>query len=678
MHLLEELKRRKVVRVGLVYGAVAFAVLQAAELLTDVFGLPQALLTGIGVLLIVGFPVALVLGWAFEVTPDGVKRTPTRTADEPAAHPRWISVGTAFGAGLLLGLGILMGALARNDDAAEATSTLRDRTAIAVLPFRALGAAPSDPFTDGVNEDIRVQLNRIAGLRVTSRTSVSAYAGSEATAAEIGSQLGVGSILEGTVQRTSDRVRLSVTLIDTNADRQLWSEAFDRELTAENVFAIQSEIARAVASALETTLTSDAEVALRDVPTRNLRALEHFYRARHEFLMSNTPSREIEAAGLLETAIEEDPAFVAAWAELTRVRSWMIRTGATRDTLPAFQALERTRTLAPGGPEALVAEGYYRYYALGDWQGALDTFQRVEDPDVDVRRGQALVLRRLGRIREGLDTALALLADEPRDVVTAQDIWFTHLLLGNHDAALAMMDLARELGPESSDAFNGRIAIAVMRDDTARVRSLARAWRDAPGAQNVAASGFVDAWLDHWSGADSARVLRQLREIIGAGGFRGLASFARYTWIPTLPPPLHAAAIAYEYGDRAQAVAWARMAAEDLLGVGRLTREQLYAERGPDRFGVRAHLLLTDAWSAFFEGRADEARRLADRAVAAYPIERDPPDAAHYVRARALLRVWLGDEAGAREDLRWVESSGLSPATAARFDPLWRGVELGR
>ena len=264
---LEELKRRKVVRVGVVYLAVVWAVVQVADVVVPALGLSETILTVVVVLAILGFPVALALAWAFEVTPGGVVRD--KDADGTPSTG-WLNAPTLVAAIVLGAGGYAVGVLSGGSDGDSGL----DPMAIAVLPFDSRGAEDEDGFADGIHDDILTQLSRIDAFRVTSRTSVQGYRGTTKNIPQIAGELGVGTILEGGVQRTSDRVRINIQLIDGASYEHLWAGTFDRELTAENVFAIQSEIARRVASELEATLTPGDESELAEVLTVDLAALD--------------------------------------------------------------------------------------------------------------------------------------------------------------------------------------------------------------------------------------------------------------------------------------------------------------------------------------------------------------------------------------------------------------------
>ncbi len=261
-----ELKRRRVFRVMAVYGAVGFVILQVVELLVPALLLPEWTYRLIALLLIVGFPVAIVLAWAFESTPEGMKRTDDATDVELAsiaqapAGKRWPAGIVALVATGLFAGAVWMGLQSSGTSgsgtagsgpvAAEivpADAESAPRQSVAVLPFADLvGSDDSRAFALGLHDDLMTQLTKVPELRVTSRTSVMAYADQTRPVRDIARDLSVGSIVEGGVRTSGGRVRLNVQLIDPQTDEHIWAETYDRELTAETVFEIQGEIARAV------------------------------------------------------------------------------------------------------------------------------------------------------------------------------------------------------------------------------------------------------------------------------------------------------------------------------------------------------------------------------------------------------------------------------------------------
>jgi TolB-like protein len=364
MSFLAEIKRRNVFRVATVYAATAFVVLQVASLTFAPLHLPPWAMTLVVVVTILGFPIALVLAWAYELTPRGIQRTEPADAAAGGTHA-WVGKRTvALTAALVLvGVGLGAGWFLR-PAASGWIGGADDPATLAVLPFENLsGDDATMPFVLGVHDDLLTHLSGIDGLEVISRTSVMGYEGSSKTVPEIARELGATAVLEGGIQRSGDRIRMNVQLIDARTDRHLWAERYDRTLTAENVFAIQGEIAGEIAMALRAALTPEERADLASAPTADLEALDLYYRGSDLYerrIFANATARE--AVSALEAAVAADPAFAAAWAMLARARAWLVREGMETDPEPPRQALARARALAPDARETELAAVEVLYY----------------------------------------------------------------------------------------------------------------------------------------------------------------------------------------------------------------------------------------------------------------------------------------------------------------------------
>jgi TolB-like protein len=370
MSLLAELKRRKVVRVAVVYAATAFAVLQAADIVLPQMNVPEWALGVLVAFVVFGFPIALVLGWALELTPDGIKRTEAAPAEmSDAATPALIGKRTVFAATLLVVLGVGIGAgwflrpaadsqSASMPDAspapvsAENSSTPPAANSIAVLPFVNMSAdAENEYFADGISEELLNVLVKVEDIGVASRTSSFAYKGRELGAAVIARELNVNHILEGSVRKSGNRVRITAQLIDAVEDRHLWSETYDREL--DDIFAIQDEIANAIVAALRGTLGVDEapRVVMVRADTENLDAYQLYLKARELFI---TRTALDESVRLAEEVVALDPEFARGWEMLAAASAVIIDweefyPGIDTGQLPvrALEAAERALALDP-------------------------------------------------------------------------------------------------------------------------------------------------------------------------------------------------------------------------------------------------------------------------------------------------------------------------------------------
>ena len=326
-NFFKELRRRNVVRVAGVYAVAGWVLVQIATTLEESMNLPAWFDGLVVALLIIGLPIALILAWAFELTPDGVVRT------EDVADGQSVTVKTghkldyAIIAGIvILGVVILMKenstavVEAVQQESADASSdgshdSLLEKS-IAVLPFENRSPNADDAFfAAGVHDDLLTHLSKIADMHVISRTSVMGFAGSERKIPDIGRELGVATIMEGAVQRAGNRVRINVQLIDVETDNHIWAEIYDRELTADNIFEIQSEITKAIASALNTVLSDSDEAELARRPTQNLAAYDAFVAGKLQSVLYERGAAPLLASiKHFNDAIANDPEFGEAYA----------------------------------------------------------------------------------------------------------------------------------------------------------------------------------------------------------------------------------------------------------------------------------------------------------------------------------------------------------------------------
>ncbi|TVP55349.1 MAG: hypothetical protein EA351_11050, partial [Gemmatimonadales bacterium] len=403
MRFFEELKRRKVFRVAVVYVATAFVILQAADIMLPSLGVPGWALSLIVVLVILGFPIALILAWALELTPDGVRVTPSTVESDPSEPaPSLLGKRTVFITALLVAVGVGLGAgwvlkpgdsgsMGRTGPLADAeadpaapdlaASAIPDAS-IAVLPFADLSPdGDQQYFSDGIAEEILNVLSRIEALSVTSRTSAFAFKSqSELSIPDIAASLGVRHVLEGSVRKAADTIRITAQLIDARSDQHVWSGTFDRELTAQNVFAIQDEIAAAITEELTRRLNVRIDAAPGAAGgTGDIDAYQAFLVGRDLFINRNYDNivRSIE---MLEQAVEADPDFVRARGWLAMAYSVATAWGyvdSNFDTL-GVSAAEVTLAADPANAEALTALGFSRQgYPVSDYAGAINYYEQA-------------------------------------------------------------------------------------------------------------------------------------------------------------------------------------------------------------------------------------------------------------------------------------------------------------
>ncbi|UCC83369.1 MAG: tetratricopeptide repeat protein, partial [Gemmatimonadota bacterium] len=445
---LAELKRRKVYRVAVVYAVVAFLIWQAAEIAFPALAFPDWTLAFVIVLTFLGFPIALVLAWAFEITPEGVKRTEPLAEGVARAEPGSPAIRVAAGVAVFV-LAIAAGWLVIRDGGPGPSA---DRKSIAVLPFANLSADPENEyFSDGITGDIINQLSKIADLRVTSRTSIMQYKRTEKSLREIGAELGVATVLEGEVQRAGDRVRINAQLIDARTDEHIWSEQYDRELM--DIFAIQSDVAQQIAAALRARLSPAERERIGKEPTENLEAYNLYLQGRY-FWNKRTEEGFWNAIEYFEGAIAIDSSYALGYAGLADCYQMLglYAVVRPREVVPrakaaALRALEIDSTLA----EAHASLGFIESWHEFDWSEAEAQFERALELDPSYAMAHlwyGVLLTYTGRSDEALTEIRRALELDPLSPIAYLNLGSTLRDLGRYDEAIEQYQMALELDPD--------------------------------------------------------------------------------------------------------------------------------------------------------------------------------------------------------------------------------------
>jgi TolB-like protein len=446
---LAELKRRKVFRVAAVYGATAFVLLQAADIVFPSLGLPRWTLTLVVALALIGFPMALVLAWTFEASADGVKRTAPADHAELAAiaaQPR--SRRYPAGIAALLGILLLAGGTAWVLGYRGGTRSAR-YDSIAVLPFANLsGSADNEYFGDGLAEELLNALAGIEGLKVAARTSSFAFKGSNIDVRTIGDTLGVATVLEGSVRRSADRIRITAQLIDARTGYHLWSQSYDRPLT--DLFAVQDAIAREISGALAGRFTTSKEEDLYRGGTKDVQAYDLYLLGRQKWVTRKVPLLR-EAIGHFEQAIARDSSFALAWSGLAdAIDALAWRSADGRSLVPQGKyAAQRALMLDPELAEAWASVGVL----------ALDMDRDFRLAELGLRRAIALkpsyaspynwladALRFSGRVEESIEAGERGLELDPVSGLGMNGMLQSYLILGRDQEARAMADRMISIG----------------------------------------------------------------------------------------------------------------------------------------------------------------------------------------------------------------------------------------
>jgi len=442
----EELKRRKVYRVAIAYVVACWALAQGLAQVLPVFDIPNSVIRLVIALMLTGFPVALALAWVYDITPQGVRATPAPTI--PRSHRRRNLL-------ILIVAGVVISASVGFFLLPRGVWQKVDKS-VAVLPFQNLSNDPDNAyFAEGIQDEILTRLSKIGDLKVISRTSTQGYQSEPANLAEIAKQLGVANILEGSVQKIGNQVRVNVHLVNAQTGSQLWAETYDRELS--HIFAVESEIAKGIAESLQATLTGGEEQALTANPTNNPEAYDAYLRGLTFESRGNLLSDALfKAIDFYDLAVRLDPNFALAWARLSGVHALLYAnrrdtTAARRDA--AKEALENAQKLQPNTAETLLFTGYYQYWVLHDNGLAKTTFERVSRKlpgNSEVLYALAAIARSEGHWDESVAYWERGLALNPRNTALLTEVAFTYAALRQFPAAENLYGRALDILPNEA------------------------------------------------------------------------------------------------------------------------------------------------------------------------------------------------------------------------------------
>jgi TolB-like protein/Tfp pilus assembly protein PilF len=645
----EELQRRQIYRVAAAYIVAAGFLIQIASVVFPAWELPNWSLRLVIALLLIGFPIALILAWAYDITPQGIQSTPKT----PGAHRRRNLI-------LLIVSAVIVSASAGFFLLPRAISHKIDKS-VAVLPFQNLSSDPENAyFADGIQQEVLTRLAKIADLKVISRTSTQPYQSEPGNLAEIAKQLGVTNILEGSVQKAADQVRVNVRLVNVQTGSQLWAETYDRKLS--DIFAVESEIAKGIAESLQATLTGREEQALAARPTSNPEAYDAYLRGLAYEARGNYSSDALyKAIDFYDLAVRLDPNFALAWARLSGAHALLYfnrgdTTLARRDA--AREALENAQRLQPDSPETLLFVGYYQYWVLRDYGMAKATFARVSK----MLPGNSEVLYALGAIarREGhWDESVAYwergLALDPRNTALLTEVAYTYAALRQFSAALKLYDRALVILPNELYLMASKASIY-----------------QAEGNLQEAAKSLVQVNAQTNSDVAVRVKLTQLRlernhtEAIQLVQARR-ARFYVAPGIEKGTKQMGLALVQRVAGDIAQAKASAEQARNTLEPI---RREQ------PDNAFVAAALAV--AYAMLDE--KDSALKEAERAMTLVPSSKDRLSGPGFEENLALIEMIIGENSRAISTLTrllqtpyggWLYSPVPITPALLRLDPIW-------
>jgi TolB-like protein/Flp pilus assembly protein TadD len=644
-NFFEELQRRKVYRVAAAYIIAAGFIIQIGSAVFPAWELPNWTLRLVVVLLLIGFPIALILSWAYDVTAQGIRATPSVSV--PGTHRRRNLI-------LLVATGVIVSAGAGFFLLPRASARKIDKS-IAVLPFQNLSDEKENAyFADGMQDDILTNLSKIGDLKVISRMSVMSYRGEGArNAREIGKALGVATLLEGSVRRVGNRVRVNVQLIDASNDEHVWAEDYDRDLT--DVFAIQTDLAQKIASALQAKLSPNEKARLDQRPTQNSDAYLLFVQA-HDYAnrVDMFHDMSVKAEPLFEQAIKLDPNFAAAFAGLSMVESWVYHNS---DPVPrrrekARLNAEEALRLQPDLPEAHLALGFSYYYGDRDYERALAEFdiaRRGLPNESQAYMAIGAIQRRQGKWAESnanLEKAAEL---DPKNTNILVNLCFSYIAQRKFETADQLLDrvIAASPQPFQPRALKGFMAVIWKGDLSAAERVFSST---PPEADPNGLMIWCQAWV-----LTLERKLPEALQVLER--FRGETMFTNTT--APCPKAFLAGLIHLLQGDKTKA--------QPELEHARLVSEKLLREAPEDsaRHGQHGRILAA-------LGQKQEAIAEGKRAVELLPESQDALDGPQATANLAEIYAWTGefDEAFRLLDHLFTVPSNLT-VPMLKLDPAW-------
>src|SRR5213594_1496080 len=665
-----ELKRRNVIRVAGLYLVGAWLLVQVAGTVLPMFGAPEWLPRTIVVLLAIGFVPAVIFSWVFELTPEGLKRDED-VAPEQSITPR---TGRRMDRMIIVVLVLALGyfafdkfVLAPRREAALVASALPNESksvinakSVAVLPFENLSEEKQNEyFAEGVQDEILTDLAKIADLKVISRTSVMQYkSGAARNLRKIGEELGVAHVVEGSVQRAANKIRVNAQLLDARTDAHLWAQTYDRDLA--DVFAIQSEIAKAIADQLQAKLSPNERNAIEQAPTADVTAFDLYSRAKNLLdmgLPSDAKANLLRAAELLHQAIRRDPSFFDACCQLAYAHDAMYFAG--YDHTPARLALAEAAIdaafrLRPDAGEAHLARALNLYWGYLDYDSALAEIEVAgqtlpNNPRIFEFKGY--IERRQGRWEESIQNLQRAIELDPRNVLVLQQTSLSYFLLRRYRDELAVLDRALAIVP--NDTVNQAERALVKLSWYGDTRPVHQMINSIQATNPAAVSKIANAWLQCAFAERDAIAARNALNAFGENKPQiGVAN------IPLTRLFLEGViARTAKDEDKARSAFTAARA------------EQEKTVQAQPNYGPALCVLgLIDAGL----GRKEEALREGRRAVELLSVKKDSTNGLDIVKYLAMTAAWVGDRDLACEQLT-IAIRGPSNLSYGQLKlmPLW-------
>jgi TolB-like protein/Tfp pilus assembly protein PilF len=654
-NIFTELKRRNVYRAAVAYGVVAWFLTQLTTQVFPFFAIPNSAVRFVVIALAVGFPIAMLLSWIYEITPEGVVRTEDLDLIEARTVQRksgpLLDFIIIIGALLLVIAMLIVGRLPFYKQARESIS----QKSIAVLPFENLSSEKENAyFADGIQDEILTRLSKIADLKVISRTSTQHYKSKPENLPEIAKQLGVAHVLEGSVQKSGDAVRVNVQLVKAAKNSSVWADTFDRKLT--DIFSVESEVAKAIADQLRAKLTGQEEQVIAAKPTDNSEAYDAYLRGLAYTLKTGTSINFLAAQKYLKEAVRLDPKFALAWALLSMVDARGYLTQNLQPTVAlredARQAAETALTLQPNLGEAILAKGHYYYACMKDYDNAVRYFEQARQflpNSSQIPESLAYVTRRRGQwdwSESYFNEAERL---DPRNVNLITQHALSYQSLRRFPEALKKLDQVLNITPDDLDAIAQKAAIAQAQGDLPQAAALLAQLPPNAGDVNTVEIQVYQAILER----HPAKIIPRLKEMLAK------------------PDP----ELGYYNGELRFWLGWAQEVAGDHAGAQdswRQARDELesFLKEQPENYRLIPVLALTNM------GLGDKAAafELIERAMTVIPIKTDAVEGPFPTEILARVAAQVGESDRAIAALQKLLSipydSPLTPALL-RLDPMF-------
>src|SRR6266581_2875141 len=552
-NFFSELKRRNVYKVAVAYAVVAWLTIQAASIFLPAFNAPQWAMQIVIFIVVVGFPIALAFSWAFEITPEGIKRESEVAADQSITHHTGRKIVALTIVLAVVAAGLLAFQLIRARSTSPSAATISNKS-IAVLPFDNLSGDPQNAyFSEGVQDEILTRLAKIAELKVISRTSTQRFKSAPNDLRQIARQLGVANILEGSVQKANDQVRVNVQLINALTDAHLWADTYDRKLT--DIFAVETEIAKTVADVLQAKLTGSEQHVIAARPTANTEAHQLYLKGRF-FWNKRTGNDLKKSIDYFEQAIAADPNYALAYAGVADGYVWLpgYTAGTPRDSYPkataaAKKALELDDTLAEARTSLAIAIWLYDF----DFSQANREFQRAIElnPNYAIAHQQYgnITLSALGRFDDAIVEGKRAVELDPLSLVINTDLGSNYCFARRYDEAIAQLRKTLEMDPryyyahvDLGQVFAAKRAFAEAISEYQKARAL----NDDPFVLGL----LGHAYASSGNKTEALKILDQLKEV----------SRQRYV-------SLYSFAIVYlALDDKQEALRWLEQSYQDRAG----------------------------------------------------------------------------------------------------------------